>query len=245
MSLTDALSRIQEIQTDIQQVSSPTVTAATTTASSTSTTSANATQFLDALTAASKTTATTDASSTDLVQNGTTGADVLTDARKYLGVPYVFGGTTAAGMDCSGLVQTVFKDLGITMPRTVGPQSEMGQEVGSLADAQPGDLIVEKGNGHIQIYAGNGMILEAPKPGENVVERKEWLSEDQIGTIRRIVPATAQTTTQVATAPNATSDVNALQTILAQQLGQSSQTQGLSSLLGGASSSSALFGANL
>ncbi len=235
MSLTDAISRIQEIQTDIQQVSNPTPVAATSTSATATTntsSAASATQFLSALTNAQQTTATTDASSTDLVQNGTTGADVLADARKYLGVPYVFGGTTTAGMDCSGLVQTVFKDLGITMPRTVGPQSQMGQEVSSLADAQPGDLIVEKGNGHIQIYAGNGMILEAPKPGSNVVERKEWLSEDQIGTIRRIVPATQTATTTAS--PASSVDVASLQQIIAQQLGQTSQSNGLSALLGGA-----------
>jgi cell wall-associated NlpC family hydrolase len=233
VSLTDALSRIQEIQTDIKQVSAPAPVAAPATATTTANAvpSASATQFLSALTDAQKTPAAADATSADLVQNGTTGADVLTDARKYLGVPYVFGGTTTAGMDCSGLVQTVFKDLGITMPRTVGPQSQMGQEVPSLAEAQPGDLIVEKGNGHIQIYAGNGMILEAPKPGENVVERKEWLSADQIGTIRRIVPATQTATAPVAQTP--TVDVSALQQLLAQQLGQSSQSNGLSALLGG------------
>ncbi|RKR75564.1 C40 family peptidase [Frondihabitans australicus] len=124
-----------------------------------------------------------------LVHKSVTGADVLADAKKYLGVPYVFGGTTTSGMDCSGLVQTVFKDLGITMPRVVPDQAKMGVEVPSLAQAKPGDLIVEKGSGHIQIYAGNGQILEAPKPGENVKLRKEWLSESQIGTIRRIVPS--------------------------------------------------------
>lgn len=234
MSLTDALSRIQEIQTDIKQVSDPTpvTPAATTTTSSTATPTASATQFLSALTSAQQTAPTADASTAGLVSNGVTGADVLTDARKYLGVPYVFGGTTTAGMDCSGLVQTVFKDLGITMPRTVGPQSQMGQEVPSLAEAQPGDLIVEKGNGHIQIYAGNGMILEAPKPGSNVVERKEWLSEDQIGTIRRIVPATQTATAPVTQIPAV--DATALQQLFAQQLGQTSQSNSLAALLGGA-----------
>ncbi|MGW8431264.1 C40 family peptidase [Curtobacterium citreum] len=233
MSLTDALSRIQEIQTDIKQVSDPTpVAPAATTTSLTATPTASATQFLSALTSAQQTAPTADASTAGLVSNGVTGADVLTDARKYLGVPYVFGGTTTAGMDCSGLVQTVFKDLGITMPRTVGPQSQMGQEVPSLSEAQPGDLIVEKGNGHIQIYAGNGMILEAPKPGSNVVERKEWLSEDQIGTIRRIVPATQTATAPVTQTPAV--DATALQQLFAQQLGQTSQSNSLAALLGGA-----------
>jgi len=74
---------------------------------------------------------------------GPTGADVVADARRYLGVPYVLGGTTAAGgMDCSGLVQTVFKDLGVTdVARGVHGQMTQGEPVASLADARPGDEI--------------------------------------------------------------------------------------------------------
>ncbi|WIB65580.1 C40 family peptidase [Curtobacterium sp. MCBD17_040] len=249
MSFTDALTRIQQIQTEIAEVADPATTAqpAATTATATpsvtatstaaGTDSSSAAQFSSALESASSTTATA-ASGSALVQNGKTGADVIADAQKYLGVPYVFGGTTTSGMDCSGLVQTVFKDLGITMPRTVGPQSQMGQTVNSLADAQPGDLIVEKGDGHIQIYAGNGMIIEAPKPGENVVERKEWLSSDEIGTIRRIVPATTADSTSGSAA---TAESTALASQLAALNGTSgSDSSQLSSLLSGSSSTSSL-----
>jgi len=240
MSLTDALARIQQIQTQIAEVTSTPLPAASSTGNSGAAAATNASSFASQLSSASATTPAT-ASTAGLVQNGTTGANVLADAQKYLGVPYVFGGTTTAGMDCSGLVQTVFKDLGISMPRTVGPQSTMGQAVPSLADAQPGDLIVEKGNGHIQIYAGNGMILEAPRAGENVVERKEWLSADQIGTIRRIVPATAASATTGTSATAGTTaapNSAALQSILAQQLSASSgtaSTSSLSSLIGSSS----------
>jgi cell wall-associated NlpC family hydrolase len=168
---------------------------ATLTGSSGTTAATAATGSTDAVDAAA-TTASAANPVGGVVRTGVTGADVLADAKKYLGVPYVFGGTTRSGMDCSGLVQTVFKDLGVTMPRVVPDQANMGVSVPSLAAAKPGDLIVEKGSGHIQIYAGNGMILEAPRPGENVVLRKEWLAADQIGTIRRIVPSTALTTNQ-------------------------------------------------
>jgi cell wall-associated NlpC family hydrolase len=139
-----------------------------------------------------------------------TGAQIVQDAEKYLGVPYVFGGESTSGMDCSGLVQKVLGDLGISAPRVVQDQAKIGTPVASLADAQPGDLIVEKGNGHIQIYAGNGMIIEAPKPGENVVKRKEWLSAAQIGTIRRVAqPAQAPQPGQLAQAAQVTAPAHA------------------------------------
>jgi len=127
--------------------------------------------------------------------SGPTGADVVADARKYLGVPYVFGGTTAAGgMDCSGLVQTVFKDLGKTdVARGVHGQMVQGEPVASLADAQPGDLIVFKGGGHIAIYAGNDTVIHAPYPGRTVSEQKLWTDDSGIETIRRMVPSGAAT----------------------------------------------------
>jgi hypothetical protein len=127
--------------------------------------------------------------------SGPTGADVVADARKYLGVPYVFGGTTAAGgMDCSGLVQTVFKDLGKTdVARGVHGQMVQGEPVASLADAQPGDLIVFKGGGHVAIYAGNDTVIHAPYPGRTVSEQKLWTDDSGIETIRRLVPSGAAT----------------------------------------------------
>jgi cell wall-associated NlpC family hydrolase len=121
--------------------------------------------------------------------SGATGDDVVADAKKYLGVPYVFGGTTTAGMDCSGLVQTVFKDLGVKMPRVVPDQAKMGTEVGSLANAQPGDLIIPKGEGHVVIYVGDGKVLHAPHPGKDVRIVDNWYKDSDIATIRRIVPS--------------------------------------------------------
>lgn len=121
---------------------------------------------------------------------GVTGADVVADAKKYLGVPYVFGGESTSGMDCSGLVQKVFGDLGVTMPRIVPDQAKMGTAVPSLAQAQPGDIIVLKGAHHIVIYAGDHKVIHAPSAGRNVQIANAWMTDDQIQTIRRIVPAT-------------------------------------------------------
>nr|WP_244644772.1 C40 family peptidase [Frigoribacterium sp. CFBP 8766] len=122
--------------------------------------------------------------------SGAAGADVVSGAKKYLGVPYVFGGESASGMDCSGLVQTVFKELGVSMPRVVPDQARMGAEVPSLAEAKPGDLLVAKGEGHIVIYLGDGKVLHAPRPGKDVQIVDNWYKDSDLSTIRRIVPAT-------------------------------------------------------
>ncbi|HEU0257035.1 MAG TPA: C40 family peptidase [Microbacteriaceae bacterium] len=139
-----------------------------------------------------------------VVDNGTTGADVVADARKYLGVPYVFGGTTTAGLDCSGLVQKVFGDLGISVPRLVTGQMKVGVAVPSLAQAQPGDLIVADGGDHIAIYAGDGQIIEAPHPGLSVRERSDWITAANTVTIRRIVPSASSASSSASAAPSVT-----------------------------------------
>lgn len=120
-----------------------------------------------------------------------TGTDVTATAMKYLGVPYVFGGADARGLDCSGLVQRVFGDLGVEMPRLVSEQKTMGTEVPSLAEAKPGDLIVTRGGDHILIYAGDNKVIQAPYPGRNVSIVDQYLTDADIATIRRIVPAAA------------------------------------------------------
>jgi len=138
------------------------------------------------------------------------GDAVVADATKYLGVPYQWGGTNpATGLDCSGLVQRVYSDLGISLPRTSQEQATVGSPVASLADAQPGDLVFFAGSdgtatspGHVGIYIGNGQMIDAPHTGTDV-------QVQAVGTptaIRRIVAtpttgAPAATDTAAATAP--------------------------------------------
>jgi cell wall-associated NlpC family hydrolase len=120
------------------------------------------------------------------------GNDVVAAAKKYLGVPYVWGGTDpASGMDCSGFVQRVFKDLNIELPRVVSDQMQQGTPVASLAEAKPGDLLVSFGGNHISIYLGDGKAIDAPVPGQTIQVRDAWEKYSNLTSIRRIVPAGA------------------------------------------------------
>lgn len=181
MTVTDAIGRIAQIQATLVQLDGTQKTATTSTPAASAT---SATDFASALSGAL---GVTEGGSTGAV----TGADVVADAKKYLGVPYVFGGTSASGLDCSGLVQRVFKDLGIDVPRLVSGQSTVGTEVPSLAQAQPGDIIVTNGGEHIVIYAGDGKVIHAPSEGRNVSLVDNWMSDSDIVTIRRVVPQAA------------------------------------------------------
>lgn len=126
-------------------------------------------------------------------QGPLSGSAVVADAAKYLGVPYQWGGTSpATGFDCSGLVQTVFADLGVSLPRTSQEQATSGVAVPSLAQAQPGDLVFFAGSdgtvtspGHVGIYIGNGQMIDAPQSGSTV----QVQAVGQPVAIRRIVEA--------------------------------------------------------
>jgi soluble lytic murein transglycosylase-like protein len=118
---------------------------------------------------------------------GVTGSAVVSAAQRYLGVPYVFGGTDPkTGLDCSGLVQRVYKDLGISLPRIAADQARAGQPVASLAQAKPGDLLAFGSPvDHIAIYLGNGQMIAAPQPGEKVKIQSVYATPTAI---RRIIP---------------------------------------------------------
>lgn len=91
------------------------------------------------------------------------GASLLDIASKWLGVPYLWGGKTCMGVDCSGFTQTVFKTCGIPLLRDASQQATQGVAVDCIDDAQPCDLcFFENNNGriiHVGIYMGNGKII--------------------------------------------------------------------------------------
>jgi hypothetical protein len=99
---------------------------------------------------------------------------VIDAARSVLGRPYVWAGTFKGngGGDCSGLVVFSFGKAGISLPHFTGFLINKGVEV-SRADLQPGDLVFPD-PGHVQIYTGNGRIIEAPHTGTVVTERAMW-----------------------------------------------------------------------
>lgn len=119
-----------------------------------------------------------------------TGAALVESAKKYLGVPYVWGGESLSegGLDCSGLVQLAMKDLGVDVPRVARDQMKIGTEVPSIDQARPGDLVVTRGGGHIGIYAGGNQWIHAPYPGEKV-KLAEMTTPPT--TIRRVLPTGA------------------------------------------------------
>jgi len=98
---------------------------------------------------------------------------VLAVATQYIGTPYVHGGEDPTKFDCSGLITFVYAQFGIKLTHYVPTQDSEGTRV-SAADAVPGDLVVFDNLAHDGIYAGNGMILDAPKPGGFVSVRPIW-----------------------------------------------------------------------
>ncbi len=114
------------------------------------------------------------------------GADIIASARKYLGVPYVFGGTTTAGLDCSALVQRAYGDLGISLPRIAADQARVGAAVPSLAQAQPGDILAFGDPAHhVTLYVGDGKMIAAPQTGDKVKIQSVYETPTSI---RRVVP---------------------------------------------------------
>ncbi|MDH6237274.1 C40 family peptidase [Cryobacterium sp. CG_9.6] len=187
VTMTDALSRMSQIQSMIQNIGGT-----QSAAKNASVAAANAGAFAATLAAQLETTGTSATGAAALAGTaGATGTEVSTAAQKYLGVPYVFGGEDASGMDCSGLVQRVYADVGIEVPRLVSGQMKLGTEVASLAEAQPGDLIVTGGGDHILIYAGNNKVIHAPYPGRTVCLVDAYMTDADITTIRRVIPTPA------------------------------------------------------
>ena len=100
------------------------------------------------------------------------GQDIVNYAKTFLGVRYVYGGTSPSGFDCSGLVQYVYQHFGINISRTTKTQINDGIEVGRN-NLQLGDLVFTD-NGHVTLYIGDNKVIHAPQPGEVVKISNLW-----------------------------------------------------------------------
>jgi peptidoglycan DL-endopeptidase RipA len=92
---------------------------------------------------------------------------IIQDALTYLGDPYVEGGASHSGIDCSGLVMVAYAQVGIQLVHLVSAQDDVATTIPESA-ALPGDLVVYNDHAHIGIYLGDGLLIQAPHPGEPV-----------------------------------------------------------------------------
>ena len=132
------------------------------------------------------------------IRGPVSGHDILRSARRFMGTPYVWGGATPRAFDCSGFVQYVFAEYGITLPRTAKEQAGIGQAP-RAGDLRPGDLLFfygGQGAQHIAIYVGGDTIIHASSAARRVRldvlsgprTRETWFRKRLIA-VRRVLPA--------------------------------------------------------
>src|SRR5262245_43399987 len=106
-------------------------------------------------------------------------------AMQYLGVPYVYGGASPSGFDCSGLIMYVFAQIGVSLPHNAAAQYGYGTPV-DRSQLQPGDLVFFNGLGHAGIYIGGGNFIHAPHTGDvvKISSISGWYASTWVGARR-------------------------------------------------------------
>jgi cell wall-associated NlpC family hydrolase len=112
-----------------------------------------------------------------------------------LGKPYVWGGTGPVGYDCSGLIMMAYRAAGVSLPRTTFQQVYAGTAVYSFSDLMPGDLLFTPGSdgtaedpGHVGMYVGQGLIIQAPQTGEDIeITPFKGYWQQNVVAVRRVV----------------------------------------------------------
>jgi cell wall-associated NlpC family hydrolase len=117
--------------------------------------------------------------------SSTLGGQAVAIAEQYLGVPYVWGGASPSGFDCSGLTMYVYAQLGVSLPHNAAAQYGMGTPVPRDA-LEPGDLVFFDGLGHVGIYVGGGSFIHAPHTGTvvQISSLSGWYSDTYVGARR-------------------------------------------------------------
>lgn len=100
-------------------------------------------------------------------------SQVVDVALQYQGVPYVYGGSTPAGFDCSGFVMFVYSQFGVKLPHSSRAQGSGGTLI-AREDALPGDIVVMDGGGHSGIFMGGNTMIHSPRPGKSVEVHNIW-----------------------------------------------------------------------
>lgn len=96
-----------------------------------------------------------------------TSANIMKAAAELVGTPYVYGGRTPGGIDCSGYILFIYSQFGVDLPHSVYQQARMATRIDE-SEAVPGDIVVFNDFSHNGIYAGNGNFYHAPQPGDRV-----------------------------------------------------------------------------
>jgi peptidoglycan DL-endopeptidase CwlO len=126
-----------------------------------------------------------DSSSSAAPAPPSTHGGVVGIAMRYLGTPYVWGGASPSGFDCSGLVMYVYAQVGVSLPHSSYAQYGMGSPV-SRGDLQPGDLVFFDGLGHVGIYVGGNSFIHAPHTGDvvKISSMTGWYASTYVGARR-------------------------------------------------------------
>lgn len=138
----------------------------------TETEAASRTQVRETVTTtATATTTQQSTAATSAAVSNPSGSSIVAIALSMQGIPYVYGGTSMSGADCSGFTQMVYAKAGISLPRTSQAQ-QAGGTIVSAASAQPGDLV--SWGYHVGIYIGDGLMVDSSKPGTYTSVRSVW-----------------------------------------------------------------------